>query len=212
MWGQRRSRPHAAARCQPTWAACSRMDWQQALATLAQRGARRPRVGPAQGRAAPGAAAVQEAAGGGSGQQVGPALIAGHTRGHPPPSRLALACPPLSLQMAKDKRQEVCTREYTINLGKRLHDITFKKRAPRAVKEIKKFAQKQMGTKEVRVDVKLNKAVWSQVGPRRAAGAGAWRAVQGRDVSWHCVSSCPVIKQQAGSRKGSAAMRQQCYH
>jgi ribosomal protein L31E len=66
--------------------------------------------------------------------------------------------------MAKDKRQEVCTREYTINLGKRLHDITFKKRAPRAVKEIKKFAAKQMGTKEVRVDVKLNKAVWSQVG------------------------------------------------
>ena len=41
--------------------------------------------------------------------------------------------------MAKDKRQEVCTREYTINLGKRLHDITFKKRAPRAVKEIKKY-------------------------------------------------------------------------
>jgi large subunit ribosomal protein L31e len=65
--------------------------------------------------------------------------------------------------MAKDKRQEVCTREYTINLGKRLHDITFKKRAPRAVKEIKKFAQKQMGTSDVRVDVKLNKAVWSQV-------------------------------------------------
>jgi large subunit ribosomal protein L31e len=64
--------------------------------------------------------------------------------------------------MAKDKRQEVCTREYTINLGKRLHGITFKKKAPRAVKEIKKFAQKQMKTKDVRVDVKLNKAVWSQ--------------------------------------------------
>ncbi|KAL4445383.1 hypothetical protein ABPG77_011208 [Micractinium sp. CCAP 211/92] len=64
--------------------------------------------------------------------------------------------------MAKDKRQEVCTREYTINLGKRLHDVTFKKRAPRAIKEIKKFAAKQMGTKDVRVDVKLNKAVWSQ--------------------------------------------------
>lgn len=76
------------------------------------------------------------------------------------------AAPPRT-QMAKDKRQEVCTREYTINLGKRLHDVTFKKRAPRAVKEIKKFAAKQMGTKDVRVDVKLNKAVWSQV---RAAG------------------------------------------
>lgn len=76
--------------------------------------------------------------------------------------------------MAKgDKRQEVCTREYTINLGKRLHGITFKKRAPRAIKEIQKFAAKQMGTKVVRVDVKLNKAVWSQV--RR--GAGGWRAL-----------------------------------
>ncbi|KAI7845501.1 hypothetical protein COHA_000924 [Chlorella ohadii] len=65
--------------------------------------------------------------------------------------------------MAKgDKRQEVCTREYTLNLGKRLHGITFKKRAPRAIKEIQKFAAKQMGTKVVRVDVKLNKAVWSQ--------------------------------------------------
>lgn len=66
--------------------------------------------------------------------------------------------------MAKgDKRHEVCTREYTINLGKRLHSITFKKRAPRAIKEIQAFARKAMGTPVVRVDVKLNKAVWSQV-------------------------------------------------
>ncbi|KAI3428810.1 hypothetical protein D9Q98_007627 [Chlorella vulgaris] len=64
--------------------------------------------------------------------------------------------------MGKIKGQEVVTREYTINLGKRLHDATFKKKAPMAVKEIKKFARKQMGTKDVRVDVKLNKAVWSQ--------------------------------------------------
>lgn len=69
------------------------------------------------------------------------------------------------MQMAKDKssKKTVATREYTINLHKRLHGITFKKRAPRAVKEIKKFAQKMMSTSDVRVDVKLNKAVWSQV-------------------------------------------------
>ena len=42
---------------------------------------------------------------------------------------------------------EVVTREYTINLHKRLHGIGFKYKAPRAVKEIKKFAEKQMGTK-----------------------------------------------------------------
>jgi len=37
----------------------------------------------------------------------------------------------------------------------------FKKRAPKAIKEIRKFAQKMMGTEDVRVDVSLNKAVWS---------------------------------------------------
>lgn len=35
--------------------------------------------------------------------------------------------------------------------------------APRAVKEIRKFAQAHMKTKDVRLDVKLNKAVWSRV-------------------------------------------------
>jgi len=54
-------------------------------------------------------------------------------------------------------------REYTINLGKTLHGIQFKRRAPRAVKEIKKFALKMMKTQDVRIDVKLNKVVWSQV-------------------------------------------------
>mmetsp|Transcript_69222 Transcript_69222/g.219006 ORF Transcript_69222/g.219006 Transcript_69222/m.219006 type:complete len:100 (-) Transcript_69222:72-371(-) len=39
---------------------------------------------------------------------------------------------------------------------------TFKKRAPRAVKIIKQFAAKMMKTSDVRVDVKLNKHVWSR--------------------------------------------------
>ena len=38
----------------------------------------------------------------------------------------------------------------------------FKKRAPRAVKEIKKFASKAMKTSDVRVDQYLNKAVWAK--------------------------------------------------
>ncbi|XP_064982135.1 large ribosomal subunit protein eL31-like [Musa acuminata AAA Group] len=59
-------------------------------------------------------------------------------------------------------RKEVITREYTINLHKRLHGCTFKKKAPKAIKEIKKFAQKAMGTTDVRVDVKLNKHIWSR--------------------------------------------------
>lgn len=34
---------------------------------------------------------------------------------------------------------------------------TFKKAAPKAIKEIRQFAQKAMGTTGIRVDVKLNK-------------------------------------------------------
>ena len=39
---------------------------------------------------------------------------------------------------------------------------TFKNKAPRALREIKKFAQKAMFTKDVRVEPNLNKYVWSQ--------------------------------------------------
>ncbi|XP_057953509.1 large ribosomal subunit protein eL31 [Malania oleifera] len=61
----------------------------------------------------------------------------------------------------KSRKEEVVTREYTINLHKRLHGCTFKKKAPKAIKEIRKFAQTAMGTTDVRVDVKLNKLIWS---------------------------------------------------
>lgn len=63
----------------------------------------------------------------------------------------------------KSRTKDAVTREYTINLNKRLHKTNFKKKAPKAITEIRKFAQKTMGTKDVRVDVKLNKAVWSKV-------------------------------------------------
>lgn len=58
--------------------------------------------------------------------------------------------------------EDVVTREYTINLHKRLHGITFKKRAPRSIKEVKKFAKEKMGTPDVRVDTTLNKFLWSK--------------------------------------------------
>merc|ERR1712012_1090033 len=70
------------------------------------------------------------------------------------------------LKMVRKEKQgtmgEVVTREYTINLHKRLHGIGFKYRAPRAVKEIKKFAEQAMGTKDVRIDTRLNKAIWAK--------------------------------------------------
>jgi len=58
--------------------------------------------------------------------------------------------------------QDVVTREYTIHLHKRVHGRSFKKRAPWAVKSIVDFAQKAMGTTDVRLDPKLNQALWSR--------------------------------------------------
>merc|ERR1712062_587346 len=62
----------------------------------------------------------------------------------------------------KSAINELATREYTVNLHKRIHGIGFKHRAPRAIKELKKFAEKQMGTQDVRIDTRLNKHIWSQ--------------------------------------------------
>jgi large subunit ribosomal protein L31e len=52
-------------------------------------------------------------------------------------------------------------REYTINLHKRTHKMAFRKKAPRAVREVRKFARKLMKTKDVRIDTKLNHFLWS---------------------------------------------------
>lgn len=69
---------------------------------------------------------------------------------------------PRESKKGKSALAEVITREYTVNLHKRLHGVGFKKRAPRAIKEIKKFAGQQMGTVDVRVDTRLNKFLWSK--------------------------------------------------
>jgi len=84
----------------------------------------------------------------------------------------------------KSRSKEVVTREYTIHLHKRLHTVSFKKRAPRAVKEIKKFAQKAMKTTDVRVDVKLNKAVWSRVSLTPLQSDASHRKTGGGGVAW----------------------------
>eukprot|EP00128_Syssomonas_multiformis_P008041 Colp12_sorted_trinity150504_noHs@1069 len=73
--------------------------------------------------------------------------------------------------MAKDKTtqkkkrtalSDVVTREYTIHIHKHVHGTSFKKRAPKAIKAIKQFAEKVMGTADVRVDTRLNKHIWGQ--------------------------------------------------
>ncbi|WFD34865.1 60S ribosomal protein L31 [Malassezia cuniculi] len=65
-----------------------------------------------------------------------------------------------SQRKTRSALNDVVTREYTIHLHKRVHSIAFKKRAPRGVKEVIKFAQKAMGTKDVRLDPKLNQEIW----------------------------------------------------
>lgn len=68
--------------------------------------------------------------------------------------------------MAKDRpdrapKPDLVSRDYTIHLSKLVHKTTFKKKAPRAIKEIKKFSSRAMGTKDVRIDTKLNKHIWA---------------------------------------------------
>jgi large subunit ribosomal protein L31e len=58
--------------------------------------------------------------------------------------------------------QDVVSREYTIHLHKRVHGRSFKKRAPWAVKSVVDFARKAMGTADVRIDPKLNQALWAR--------------------------------------------------
>ncbi|KAJ3301246.1 60S ribosomal protein L31 [Kappamyces sp. JEL0829] len=62
----------------------------------------------------------------------------------------------------KSALNEVVTRDYTIHLHTRVHNTSFKKRAPKAIKAIREFAQKTMGTKDVRLDPALNKQVWAR--------------------------------------------------
>ena len=52
--------------------------------------------------------------------------------------------------------------EYTINIHKRTHKHTYKQKAPRAMREIRKFAESTMFTKDVRIDTSVNKLVWSK--------------------------------------------------
>merc|ERR1719293_160510 len=59
------------------------------------------------------------------------------------------------------KGQEPCTRDYTIHLHKHMQKVSFKKRAPRAIRAVRQFTAKVMGTSDVRVDTKLNKYIWS---------------------------------------------------
>lgn len=57
---------------------------------------------------------------------------------------------------------DLITREYTIHLHKYVHGRQFKKKAPSAIKAIRDFAEEAMSTVDVRLDPRLNKAVWGK--------------------------------------------------
>ncbi|KAF8646658.1 hypothetical protein AX16_007156 [Volvariella volvacea WC 439] len=81
---------------------------------------------------------------------------------HHHPQDMAPAATKKKSGKTRSALQDVVTREYTVHLHKRVHGRSFKKRAPWAVKSVVDFAQKAMGTQDVRIDPKLNEALWSQ--------------------------------------------------
>jgi len=51
-------------------------------------------------------------------------------------------------------------REYTIQVRKAITGKPNKEKAPNALKKIREFAKKHMGTEDVRIDVKVNQFIW----------------------------------------------------
>jgi|Transcript_31539 large subunit ribosomal protein L31e len=66
-----------------------------------------------------------------------------------------------SERIRRQKSSDIVAREYTMHMAKYIQGATFKNRAPRAIREIKKFANKHMGTADVRIDASLNAFIWS---------------------------------------------------
>eukprot|EP01128_Nolandella_sp_AFSM9_P010534 TRINITY_DN7301_c0_g1_i1.p1 TRINITY_DN7301_c0_g1~~TRINITY_DN7301_c0_g1_i1.p1 ORF type:complete len:118 (-),score=22.05 TRINITY_DN7301_c0_g1_i1:52-405(-) len=62
----------------------------------------------------------------------------------------------------KNDRTGPVTVVTTFNLHKTLHGKQFRKRAPRAIREIKKYVSATMGTSDVRVTPLLNQQIWSR--------------------------------------------------
>ena len=59
-----------------------------------------------------------------------------------------------------DKELQAVTRTHIVHLHKLLHDVKFKKKAPRAIKAIRDLATKTLFTKDVRIDTELNQQIW----------------------------------------------------
>jgi large subunit ribosomal protein L31e len=62
----------------------------------------------------------------------------------------------------KKEVKELDTKERTtiINLHRRLYKVQFKKKAPEAVKQLKRYARATFFTQDVRIDAGLNMHLW----------------------------------------------------
>ena len=60
------------------------------------------------------------------------------------------------------KSSKVVCREYTVHVHKYVFHTQFKKRAPKAIRSLRQFAEKAMHTKDVRIDASVNKFLWSR--------------------------------------------------
>jgi large subunit ribosomal protein L31e len=69
---------------------------------------------------------------------------------------------PVAKKENESKTLAPASRDYTINLHKLCHKTQFKKKAPKALKEIRHFAVQNMKTDDVRIDSEVNQWVWSQ--------------------------------------------------
>lgn len=83
--------------------------------------------------------------------------------------------------MGKKTELQPACRDYTLNMHKGLQGIQFKKRAPRAIRNIRRFATKEMHTK-----VSLNWPYLSLV-LAEAESVGSVRKVTCGGVSSKCV-------------------------
>uniref|UniRef100_A0A8C0S8T6 Large ribosomal subunit protein eL31 n=1 Tax=Canis lupus familiaris TaxID=9615 RepID=A0A8C0S8T6_CANLF len=69
----------------------------------------------------------------------------------------------VKLLVSSQGRAERLPQKRVARRDKHIHwDVGFEKRAPRALREIPKFAVKEMGTPDVCIDTRVSKAVWAK--------------------------------------------------
>jgi large subunit ribosomal protein L31e len=112
--------------------------------------------------------------------------------------------------MAKD----VVARDFTINLHKSLYGFGCHKKAPQAIKSIKKQMAIAMKTKDVRIDTGLNKFLWSK-GKNNVAFRVRVRAsrlrntAEGKENQWYTVVSHVVVPQKDVTHLRTETVEQQ---